>query len=71
MNSSDSRLNVCIADGHPLHHVLSAALVHLRQLTVLRELVGDLPHPGHAGVDELDGEVSIFVGYYTGIRRRP
>ncbi len=70
MYSSDSRLNVCITDGHTLHQVLSATLVHLRQLPVLRELVGDLPHSGHPCVDELDGKVSIFVVYYMGFRCR-
>ena len=36
---------------------------HLGQLAVFRELIGDLPDPGHAGVDKLYGEVPVLVGH--------
>lgn len=59
------RLHVGVGHGHPLDGVLGAALVHLDQLAVPREVVGDLPHTGHACVDELDGEIAVLVGHHA------
>ena len=50
-----------VGHGHLLDAVPPAALLHLDDLPVAGELVGDLPHARHAHVGELDGEVAVPV----------
>ena len=56
-------LQVGVGDCHPLDGVPGTALLHLDDLPVPGELVGDLPDPGHAGVGEVEGEVTVTVGH--------
>ena len=65
---SHGTVQVRVRDGHPLHGVPRATLLHLHDLAVPRELVGDLPHPGHAGVGELDREITVSVGNNLNVR---
>ena len=54
-------VEIGVRDGHPLHSVPRPALLHLDNLPVPRELIGDLTHARHARVGELDGEVAVAV----------
>ena len=54
-------LQVLVTHGDLLDGVPAAALLHLHDLPVLGELVGDLLHPGHPDVGEVDGEVPVLV----------
>ena len=61
-------LQLLVAHGHLLDGVPAAALLHLHDLAVAGELVGDLPHPRHADIGELYGEVAVLVRDYI-VRR--
>lgn len=63
-NRPHGGVDVGVADGDPLDGVLGAALVHLDELPVAGEVVGDLLDPGHPGVDELDGVVAVLVRHH-------
>ena len=54
-------LQLLVGDGHLLDAVPSPALLDLDDLPVPGELVGDLPHPRHPHVGELDGVVAVPV----------
>ena len=69
-DGGERRLQLSVAHGDALHGVPGAALLHLDDLTVAAELVGDLAHAGHAGVGELYGVVAVTVRHDPGIRRR-
>ena len=69
---SHGAVEISVGDGHPLHRVPRSALLHLHNLSVPRELVGDLTHSRHTRVGELDRKVAVTIGHNpnVGCRRK-
>ena len=63
-------VEIRVGDSDPLHCVPGAALLHLDNLSVPRELIGDLAHSRHAGVGELNGKVAVAVRHNPNVGRR-
>ena len=67
-----SAVEISVGDGDALHRVPRAALLHLDDLSVPRELVRDLAHSRHTSICELDGKVAVAIRHnpYVGCRRK-
>ena len=63
LDGGDGSFQILVTHRHLLYGVPAPALLHLHNLPVLGELVGDLLDPGHPDVSELDGEVAVLVGH--------
>ena len=67
---SHGAVEIRIGDSDSLHSISGPTLLHLDNLSVPRELIGDLAHSRHAGVGELNGKVAVAVRHNPDIGRR-
>ena len=69
---SHGAVEIGIGDGDSLHSVPRPALLHFDDLSVPRELIGDLAHSRHTRVGELDRKVAVTVRHNpnVGCRRK-
>lgn len=67
---SHGAVEISIGNSDPLHRVPRTALLHLDNLSVPRELVGDLAHSRHTRVGELYGKVAVTVRHNPDVRCR-